>query len=540
MGSSPIDTSTLGASALTAQAVQSIDRIHDGAWEIESTGNMMLYTGSNEADGSLVERHLNLNDGSLANIALPGGKEVGSLLRGLNGKIYTTENNVSGGSHVYRMEQDSNGDLQITDLGVWAGENASGTGTAPTGIRLWGNAERHVIGGQLIYTNFNRTSSGISQYYGSSYTVNPEELLLIEHDIPNNEFKQDSIRDMQISGDYMFFFGTDKDTSIDAIMRYNPVTYDFVKFTVDSDLDINRFRVLSSNVIWFEATRLSDQATVIGEMAVDAGGIATVTINDVVDASEPPILVMEAIHPSDFLVIDGDYKDWHTDLRSKTDTASDATAGHDLTYYSEQQSSSNYFGLVEFSSDVISSGDAATVITFDSRYELRLSGNGSTFTDLTAVSPAPVSPGSIGATLAIGKAVEFSIPLSELSGATLTNVSVSRVSVAPLDVASVDAVKNTTNFDVTVVMNTPVDDATVAITLVGNYVLRFTRTTAEIDNNGTVTDLADIVGATIDRGLNDGDNILVVIPETAIGSPVDITPVDQSTVQNVDVLEDGF
>lgn len=460
------------------------------------------------------------------------------VIKGLNGqlymhKLYSSTGTSTGtpGFRVSRIGQDSNGALIQSDIGAWTVTRQSdgadiGNNSAASAVSQ-GHTEkprRYTIAGKLIYI--------ISDFVGT-FTVNPEQATMLKHDAPGKIIT--SYSSYQVSSDYIFYFGVQGTTGNDIILRYNPATFTTKIFTAGNDIDISRYRALSTNVIWFEGTRLSDQATVIGEIAEDG----TVTITDTVAGTEPPVINMEAITPADFIFINGDYQDWATSLRIKTDAASDASAGHDLTFYSQTQSSSQYFGLVEYSNDSITNTNAATVITIDNKYELRIEENAGTFK--TIGGGATVDLSSTGALYSIGKAVEFSVPLSQLSGATFTSLAINRVSKGLFgDVSAVVAPLVGANYEVDITMATPLGDAEVIIFLDTTYTLRFTRNTAVINNSvGNVDTNLVVAGGSITYPGTDGDNITAVIPETAIGAPGGaITPTEQSTPQTLDVSQD--
>ena len=536
-----IDINALGSSSLTATAVQNID--HLSTFKVDSSGKFMIYQGASRADPTSKSfRYLNLTTGAIANVpsSFGSGLTVKNLhaIKGLNGQLYInkTYTDPSSGSREHRVSragQDSNGNLIQSDIGAWTVTRASdGAALSPD---TWGqhatniNAKAYIVAGKHIFLNGCEFDTDRCTSYSGTFTVSPEQATILEHDVPKSLV---TIRKAQVSSNYIFYFGTQSSTGNDVILRYNPATYATKIFTAGSNIDINRYRVLSTDVIWFDGTRLSDQANIIGEIADDG----TVTITDTVAGTEPPVINMEAITPADFIFINGDYQDWGTDLRIKTDPASDATAGHDLTFYSQTQSSSQYFGLVEFNNDSITTTNAATVINIDNKYELRIEENSGTF---TTIGGATVDLRSTGALYSIGKAVEFSVPLSQLSGATFTSLAISRVTKELFgDVSAVVAPKNVSDFEVDITMATPLGDAEVIIALVGNYTLRFTKNTAVINDGTTDTNVVDIAGASITYPGTDGDNITAVIPETAIGSPGSITPTEESTPQTLDVAQD--
>ncbi|MEW6381302.1 MAG: hypothetical protein AB1611_17090 [bacterium] len=69
-------------------------------------------------------------------------------------------------------------------------------------------------------------------------------------------------------------------------------------------------------------------------------------------------------------------------------------------------------------------------------------------------------------------------------------------------------------------------------------VLRFTKSLAENYDGAIITDLKDITGASIMYPETDGDDITVVIPGTAPGSPDSISPTEKLSPQQFDVDQD--
>ena len=522
-----IDTSTLGTSSLSAQLIQNIDRIVRG--EIDSSGEYMLYRGRS-IDDSTVHRYLNLNSDAIANISLPNAGSIVGIYKGLNGRVYLSVNEADG-VYVYTTELDNNSNLILNKIGLWSVNRTSsgigvelGSSSAP-GRSYSGhaNTRKEIVGGQIVYF--------FSGGFYAAATVDPEAGRVIYHDAVRDLFI--GTPSYQVSSNYIFLYGTEAASGLDVIMRYDPVTLDTVVFSVDSTLDMNSYQVLSTDKVRFEAIKLSDQSTVIGE--IDSNG--NVTITDTIAATDPEILILEAISPADFIYIDGDYQDWSTDLRIVTDAASDATAGHDLTYYSQTANSSKYYGLVEFNNDAITTSSSAVIISIDGKYEVRIEGASGTFKDV--VNNTTVDLRSTGATYAIGKAVEFSIPLSVLTGAAQVNIDVTKVTIEPFgDVASVSSIFADPDYSLDITMNTPLGDAEVTLALTGNYTLRFTKNTVVINDGSSDTDLAGN-GGSITYPATDGGNITVVIPKGLIGTPAgNISPTEQSTPQLLDVNQD--
>lgn len=524
-----VDGNGLGSSALTARKLKIPDDVY--VWAIDANGTFIVYSGST-ADGNWVTRFLDISTGVLTNMApfgLPPTNEYtnASWTRFSNGKVYALGNYRFDASKGYiidvvRVERGTDGTPVVTTIGPLSVSNVSGDKVYDgTSWVLWPNGiPCSVIGGKEIFVHRNAT-----------FEVFPEQAKVVVHDLSYNELSY--IKDVHVSGNFIFYVGTSKTTLSDVVLRYDPVSITATTFDLGAnfDMDLNHVKVLNSDTIWFEALRLSDQAKVIGKMASDG----TVTIADVVAADEPQIIVMEAIHPTDFLVINGDMQEWSLDKRIQQDIAGDAAQGDDLRYYSEQKSKTNYFGLVEFEGNEVSL-DGITRITIDNAYQIRIGSSSSEFRNLLADTSSALR--NIGGIAARGVAVEFSVPLTALSEATFKDINVARVKEGLFgDANTITPVKNGTDWNLTIGMATPLGDATVEIALTGSYVLRFTRTGAVIDNGVTQNNLTD-VGGSIAYPVTDGGAIVVTIPEAAIGSPASLSPTEQSGGQLLDVVID--
>jgi hypothetical protein len=524
-----IDGSGLGSGALTARELNipdSLSAVIDGEkdWAIDTNGTFMVYTGMS-TDNSTVSRFLDIASGVLTNLVpLLARLDVvspGGWFRGSNGKLYFIGTGIHCScTEVLMVEGGTDGSPVITTIGPLSGTWGSNKENAF--VRTWpgGHFKRYSIGGKEIILE------------GSmAMEVFPDQAKVFVHDLPNNELSR--ITGVQVSGNFIFYFGTSKTTFLDVVLRYDPISLTVITFGLDAnfDMDLNRVKVFNNDTIWFEAVRLSDQATVLGEMASDG----TVTVHDVRAADEPELITMVAIHPTDFLVINGDIQDWPEDARTQSDKAGDATIGDDLRYYSEKKSSTSYFGLVEFEGNKISSS-GITRITIDDTYQIRIGSSSAKFRNLvTGTSGTLTDSGGIAAQ---GIAVEFSIPLTAISPATLTDIKVARVKEDLFgDVNIITPVLKGTNWELTIGMATPLGDATVEIALTGSYVLRFNKTSAVIDDGVVQRDITT-VGGSISYPANDGGDIVVVIPETTIGSPVSLSPTEQSSGEIFDFVVD--
>lgn len=518
-----IDGNDIGSSALSAQSVQSIDYVtanpYGGKFVLDHSGDFLTYRGKNIDDQNEVIRFLNLKTGALAKVILPDSLTVNSAFQGLDGRLYLDskiDQNSNGSGKMFRIDLDENDKFNPVEIGTCSSTTAS-TGIisnhcTPTdfdprsvGLQYFYGSERHIIAGQLIYINARRTDNGLKQTFGSVISIEPDKARWINHDVPANLL--DEIRDVQISGDYLFFFGNQKGTANDVILRYNPVSFEHDIFSVDVDLDISSFRAFSTNVVWFEAVRLSDSTNVIGEIALDG----TVTITDTIEATEPPILLLAAIHPTDFITINGDYQDWATDNRILTDVLGDTDIGHDLSFYSHQQSDNLYFGLIEFNQDKHLGQDRLTVVEIDNMYQLRFDRGVGKYRILANNDESKLF--EAGGLSALGKAIEFSIPLNKLADAPLSLVNVKRFIIEYYGaVSNIVSELKVSQYQFTVNLDAPLGDGQREVTLSTGHILRFTKSSAFIVNPDTTEEDLVSIGGDILYPDVDGDPIIINIP----------------------------
>ena len=479
-----IDTSNLGGTSITAQAVHSQYDAND--WEVDDSGRNLIFravdNNSNSVitDSSYITIHVDLTSGRLTPIeqtmtsVVNGYDTVGSFYRGLDGKLYVGGRSSSSGldaDRLFKVSNDSNGNLVLTDEGL---------SDTPY---LWnGGNSRYVINGKLFYLN--ATTIYEFDHVSGQFT---------KDSTPANQFKNgsDSVKQYAVSNGYIYFFGTDKVTSVDTVYRYDPTAKTGTLFPSDASSPINNFdidsiRVLSNDKVWFEAFRFSDSATVIGELDM---ATSTIEIVDTIDANEPAIITLEAIHPADFVVIDGSYQDWHTDLRTTSDDTSDGSDGHELIFLSHQQTSSQFFGLVEFNEDNIASQNSATIITVDSMYEVVINAEDNFIRDLSDNSETTFV--EVGAIVAIGQAVEFSVPLDAMEGiGSIPTVAVKRFSLH--DISAVDAY-NTATKEHTFTVSLPrvLNSSDTISVMLENFEVEITSTTVSLIASGSSIDLTE-------------------------------------------------
>ncbi len=514
-----VDGSGIGSGALTARKLE-IPEWDISSWAVDANDSFLVYTGKS-ADGSAVCRFLDIRSGVLTNMfSIDTNILCDYWGLGPDGKVYGRNKQ----GEAIRIERGADNKPLVYTIGYFLWTWASDGRSMKSSLPGFYTDERHIIGGKEFFFH-----NGSGERY--AIEIDLDQAKIVEHDLPRKELSL--IKKSDISGNFIFYVGTSSTTSSDVILRYDPISMTATTFDPGADYDMNldRVKVLGPDTIWFEALRLSDQAKVIGKMASDG----TVTILDVVVATEPQIIIMEAIHPTDFLTINGDVQEWSLDKRIQQDIASDAVQGDDLRYYSEQKSKTNYFGLVEFEENKVSS-DSITRITIDDMYQIRIGSSSSEFRNLLTDTSSMLR--NIGGISAIGTAVEFSVPLNALTGATLKDIKVARVKEDIFgDVSTITPVKNGTDWTLTLGMATPLGDATVEIELVGSYVLRFDKTVAMIDDGITQNDLTTL-GGSIVYPASDGGDITVVIPVAAIGSPAGLSPAEQSSGEIFDVVID--
>ena len=528
-----IDTSNLGGASITAQAVQTRYSVYGGPytsdWDIDSSGRTLLFKGYDD-DTTSINIHVDLATGNLTRVdqvlaTMPGDYgTMRSIFRGLDGQLYTpvaaSISSSDATSRLFNVSTDSLGNLVLTDKGNLNRSSDS--------LYLWGGHQREVVNGRLLYMNANINTDGAipSGNVGAIYDFDHNSGQFTDHTAHTNQFTNgnDSIKRITVSNGYLYFFGQDKNTRVDTVYRYDPATQSGTLFPTDAsspinDFDIDNIRVLSNNKVWFEAFRFSDSATVIGELDMDS---STIEIIDTVDATEPTIISLEAIHPADFIVVDGSYQDWHTDLRVTSDAASDGSSGHELTFLSHQQTASQFFGLVEFNEDNIASPNGATVITIDSMYEVVISAEEAFIRNLSDNSETTFM--TAGAIVATGQAIEFSVPLDALAGiGSIPTVTVTRLSFHEISaVDTYDAVDEAHTFTITLPRVLSASDTFKV--LLENFEVEITSTSVTLIDtvNSTSLDLTEdttgletlsIEVLVADSSINSPENVMTLLVE---------------------------
>lgn len=532
-----VDLSGVDSGEVTARDLQDLDNI--GTFASDGDGDFVAYSGSNRLNPEQdVFRMIDMESGSISNLlGTFSQSEPNGFYRDFKGNVYALgEGTVS--NSVYRIEQDGNGEPQVTYLADLNVTSTTGAVPSPTtnifterqqGTDRADGVERLVLDGR----EFLVWNDGVGRKDQVIYEVamdaedgsgNPEPRV-IGHDGVFGELSD--IRESRVSGNYIWQFGTGANTGTDTIARYNPLTETVVLFEALTDpntggeLDISDFRVLSSDRVFFQAQRLNDSATVIGEISVDGD----ITITDVVEADEPSVFVLKPINPTDFIVVDGFVKDWATDLRVVEDASGDATTGNDLRYYSQRTGNGNYFGLIEFEDDIAS--DILTRVRINDAWELRITESSAVLAAFDAstglMTGTASSLESLGGAAAVNEAVEFRVPESELDSPSSYAVSAERV--GDRYITSLSSALDNDVHTIEVGMGTPIGDATLEVDLGNGYALVMDDQTAETDNGS---------GADPAQSYDPTEELLTIeIDDGDIGSPgseLDLSKTSSATI----------
>ncbi len=392
-----IDTSTLGSGSLTATEISSAYSFQNSSWVVDDSGEFIVYGGGLELD-SLEKRegpvrYLSITTGAIHNI----NEEIDGTfdpywIKGLDGKIYTyisdwgCDNTVDQCVTWYRIEADGNHLPVITEV---AKSNDEPLHWA------FGANRRHVIGGKLIYITDDTSSFVIEEVDPAAGTV------FHHHERFSDVFK--TVKKYVVSGSDIYVFGTFSNTAANGFYKYNVLTRSGQAITVESGYDVHKFTVLADGSFLIEGIRLSDQAYFYGQLATDG----TLTVTSTVALGAPTVLIMEAIKPADFMMIDGDPSDWSTSLRTLSDASGDGTkADGDLLHYSQTTTSTQYFGMIEHGEDFNRSYYLR--VTFDNGQKLQFHEDNATILPDNALTEA-------GGIVSRGSVIEFSMPIDKES-----------------------------------------------------------------------------------------------------------------------------
>ena len=259
---------------------------------------------------------------------------------------------------------------------------------------------RHVIGGKLMYITDARNLD-------IAVTMDIAEIDPVNGTVFNHaeSFSKvfTSIKKYVLSGSDIYIFGTLSSTTANGFYKYNVLTRTGQAITVESGYDVQKFTVLADGSFLVKGIRLSDQAYFYGQLATDG----TVTVASTVALGAPTVLVMEAIKPADFMMIDGDPSDWSTSLRTLNDASDDSTKSDgDLLNYSQTTTSTQYFGMIEHGEDFNRSYYLR--VTFDNGQKLQFHEDNATILPDNALTEA-------GGIVSRGSVIEFSMPIDKES-----------------------------------------------------------------------------------------------------------------------------
>jgi len=397
-----IDLSSLGDKELTATEIKSAYGIGH-KWIVDKEGVFILFNPDDlAAVNTGVIRYLDIQNGSIYNLhnSIPNDLNSDWIL-GLDNKIYTFVGdtncimltNVC--NTLYRVEANADASPKTTKI---ADTKAF---VEPS---LLNPKYRHIIGGKLIYMHPAVIESGnIIGQFG-----------MVEIDIENATAYQphftmfDKIMKSVLNGSHIYLFGTFASSKTNGLYKYDPVTRTGEQTTVESGYDVQKFQLMASGEFLVEGIRLSDQAYFYGRLSTD--GVITVTSTVAIGA--PKVIVMAAISPTDFMTIDGSASEWSTSLRVLTDVSTDGQADGELLYYSQSSSNAQYFGMIEYQSNLNES--YFVEVAFTGGEKLLFGENNTTFKDINL--------GQVNGAAARAEVIEFFLPESTLSTPSVASI----------------------------------------------------------------------------------------------------------------------
>ena len=396
-----IDTSTLGSSSLTVTEIPSAYSFQNTSWIVDDSGEFIVFGGGSATIGDSPVRYLSITTGAIHNI----NEEIDGTfdpywIKGLDGKIYTSvindmvcDDTVDQCVTWYRIEADTNHLPVITEVAK--------SNDVPMHWALGAN-RRHVIGGKLLYITDDTSSFGIEE-------VDPVAGTVFHHYASFSDVFT-SVEKYVVSGSDIYIFGRLSSTTANGFYKYNVLTRTGQAITVESGYDAHKFTVLADGSFLVEGIRLSDQAYFYGQLATDG----KVTETSTVALGTPTVLVMEAIKPADFMMIDGNPSDWPTSLRVLNDISGDSTkTDGDLLYYSQTTTSTQYFGMIEHGEDFNRSYYLR--VTFESGEQLQFQEDNATILPDNTLTEA-------GGIVSRGSVVEFSMPIDTVSTPNVLSV----------------------------------------------------------------------------------------------------------------------
>lgn len=407
-----INASQFGAPSLESRQIKvTTDGI--ASWQLPASGGFFTYNNNNydaklirSSDGAIT--NLNTHTPGIVFNGGPNPMTVPGFVKGVDGELYALGYSGADFSNatVYRIYQDTLGDIQFESKGLLMTTTATGTtnmsADALTANHYWPTAhsthKRFISGGKLFYW-----TSVIRE--GNPIEVDPVNATT--RVVTSIAERFSLIEKIEANDSYYFVFGRDTILGANAIYRVDPQTDAITQLNVTNDYEVLDFRVLSNNKVWFKGTRYSDAATVIGE--VDING--TITILDAI-VNEPNIYIMLPISPADFITINGDAGDWHADLIKISDSISDTqgNAAAEITDIYVTYNSSDILILVKVAGSLADLQNQADLPVSEVFFNIAL-----TATNTIQVAPSGVT-GVANVNAAMGDgAVELRLPRSAIS-----------------------------------------------------------------------------------------------------------------------------
>jgi hypothetical protein len=369
------------ADTITATEIKDIV----GDWTITQDGKFILYAANNdyntESDDIFavsIENQSRYDMNSLMGEQLNTGRVMLSdkVINSFDGNTYLYDFNVEGACTAYQIETGDDGLPSVKAKVEFT--NVSAVDFAGTTCINDLPLEQVTVNGVVYYVDskFNlldidwnkKTFTNVTKYNhndfaGGQYNI-PAELA-------NEKTYVIGVPDsLTTSGDYIYRSGEfaessnsyevlddgmvamDYFASDDVVMeRINVKTGDTkVFFSQDSDYVLETVDAMADGSVYVTGKQLTTGVSFVGTL--NESGFVSVTSSSGSYAL-PEIIIMQPINTTDFLAVDGNPRDWNTDLRTLTDAVNDQTKGDlDLTFYSEDSGNGFYYGLVEHTGEV--------------------------------------------------------------------------------------------------------------------------------------------------------------------------------------------
>jgi len=392
-----IDLSDLGGKAITATEIPSAYSIGDD-WIVDKDGKFIAFGIRSESTEPT--RYLAIETGRIYNL----NDSIDEIFHaewvlGMDNNIYSfvTVDVFSDSYKLYRISANQDGSPHVVKVA-----DTNSTIGSPW---LLSEKNRYVIGGRLFYIgNWNE---------GTAFVI--EDVDVVNARVYDTSLDDifSTVEEFVVSNSRIYCFGKFKDNLAHGLYAYDPIARTGEKVVIDADYDVQKFKLMASGDFLVEGIRLTDQAHFYGTLRADG----TVTVTSTVAIGAPTIIMMEAIRPADFMLIDGSPSEWATSLRVLTDNSSDGAADGDLLYYSETTSSSQYFGMVEHAAGLNES--YFVEVTFMGDETLLFSDDNTTFNNNV---DGNVSLSQANGAAARGEVIEFLMPLNILSTPNVKSV----------------------------------------------------------------------------------------------------------------------